>query len=211
MSYWPKNEGGWHEPVLFIHIPKTAGISVQNWYRETYGKFHKCMHGDVNHHVLSHVNARMKSWCVVRNPYDLVHSWYRYKHQMLQESRHRDADEHAAWRKGFEYWLEHYIEKINYTRDKTVRNGWNEISPSKCQWDYISTNGKQTVDFILKFENLQEDIEKVNFHVGCYTPISHANKTIITSRDYRKAHTSVTKKIVEKYYSKDLEYFNYDF
>jgi len=101
---------------VFIHIPKTAGISVQNWYRETYGKFHKCMHGDVNHHVLSHVNARMKSWCVVRNPYDLVHSWYRYKHQMLQESRHRDADEHAAWRKGFEYWLEHYIEKINYIR-----------------------------------------------------------------------------------------------
>jgi hypothetical protein len=212
MSYWPKNTSGWHQPMLFIHIPKTAGISVQKWYRNTYGKYHKCMHGDVNHPIIKTVNETMPSWCVVRNPYSLVHSWYRYKRQMLEEKRHRDLDEIVVWRKGFDYWLQDYFTKFNYSSDKTRPGMTNEISPSKTQLDYICNHdGKIVVDHIIQLENINEQFNTINDIAGSYEELGHANKTKISIRDYRYAYTPSSRKIVEKAYKLDLEKFNYDF
>ena len=212
MSYWPKNESGWHEPVLFIHIPKTAGISVQKWYRHTYGKFHKCMHADVNHPSIRPVRENMSSWCVVRNPYALVYSWYRYKRQMLEEKRHRDLEEIRVWRKGFDYWLQDYFTKINYSADKTRKGMSNAISPSKTQLDYIcNPQGEIIVDHILRLETIDKDMNIINEIVGTTNQLGHANKTKISSRDYRYAYSSSSRKIVEKAYRLDLEKFNYDF
>lgn len=210
MSYWPKSGKMYPVPFVFIHIPKTAGISIQQWYRKTYGKFHKCMHGDVRHPNIKQEMQYSDSFCVVRNPYDLVSSWYRYKRQMLQEPRHWDQEELEAWRKGFDYWLPAYIDKINYTRDKTT-GGYNPISPSRCQLDYITEDGEIKVTHILKFETLNEDIKQINAITGKDVQLPHRNKTEVQFRDYRKVYTKKTRKLVEKYYEKDLNQFDYEF
>ena len=212
MSYWPKSNYVFPPPTLFIHIPKTAGITIQDWYRNTYGKFYKCMHGDVRHPVIEQDLEHTPGWCVVRNPYDLCFSWYRYKRQMLTEKRHRDPIELQHWRVGFENWLDRYIEKINYTKDK-MTDGFNPISPSKCQLDYITgRDGEIKVKWILRFETLADDIEQINSYVAGNYQLQHQNKTEIQIKDgYRGAYTDKARKIVEKYYARDLEYFGYEF
>ena len=150
MSYYPANVS--YKPLLFIHIPKTAGTSVREWYKKRYGKFNKCMHGSIDHPVLREVSKTMPSFSIVRNPYDLVYSWYRYKSKMLKETRHRDPKELAAWHKGFDYWLQNYIDKINLTKDK--QGTFNKISPSFDQLSYLTLGEKVSVSTILKLENI---------------------------------------------------------
>lgn len=211
MSYWPKDENPSVKPYLFVHIPKTAGMSIQKWYRHTYSRFHRSLHGDLNHPVLRIVRLNMPSFTVVRNPYDLVYSWYRYKHQMLREVRHRDEREYTAWVRGFDYWLHRYIEKINLVVDKSRKGGYNQISVGKCQTDYIAVDNTIGVNRILRFENLSEEMNAFSREIGSSAELEFVNKTIITADDYRSAYTDSSKKLVEKYYNKDLDTFDYDF
>lgn len=212
MSYWPKYIEEDVNPLLFIHIPKTAGLSIQQWYRKTYGKFNKCMHGSISHPVLQDINKRIESFCVVRNPYDLVYSWYRYKRQMLDETRHRDPQELAAWERGFDYWLQHYFEKINYTADKSREGEFNPISPSFTQLSYIrNSNGSPDINYTLRFERLSEDFQIIKSVSNSKHDLGFENKTQVEDRGYRTVYTVLSRRIVDSVYSEDLEYFNYDF
>jgi len=212
VSYWPQNPVRSPRPLLFIHIPKTAGLSIQQWYRKTYGKFHKCMHGSLTHPILSDINTRLESFCVVRNPYDLVYSWYRYKRQMLKETRHKDPKELAAWERGFDYWLQNYFEKINYTTDKTRLGEFNPISPNFTQASYIkNNNGLLDVNYTLRFENLAEDFKVIQQISESPYDLGFENKTTIDNRDYRQVYTVLSRRIVDSVYQEDLDYFNYDY
>lgn len=208
MSYWPRNPDP--KPIYFVHIPKTAGISIQRWFKQRYGKFEKSMHADVRHDHLSQIARTMPGFCVVRNPFDLVYSWYRYKRQMLDEPRHYDKLELDAWNKGFDFWMENYFTKINYSNDKYLKGNLNPIGPSKTQLDYITDNGRVVVKYHCRFESLSNDIRKVNNIVGGTAGVPHENKTIL-QKDYRSAYSSQSKKIVEQAYKKDLEFWGYDF
>jgi len=203
MTYWPKDEK--KDSLVFIHIPKTAGLSVQDWYRKRFGKFHKAMHADVKHAIVNRKIQELESFCIVRNPYDLVYSWYRYKLKMLMEERHKDPKELEIWYQGFEPWMLRYFTKYNYSNDKTT-GSINAISPSKTMLDYISINNQVKVTHCIRFENLNEDMFK---KLGG-PKIGHVNKSGGTN-DYRRAYTPSTRALVEKYYAKDLEYFSYSF
>jgi len=206
MSYYPTNSND--SPLLFIHIPKTAGTSVRHWYKQRYGKFHKCMHGTVSHPVLKKVLTEMPSFAIVRNPYDLVYSWYRYKEKILKETAHRDKTEQWAWNRGFDFWLQRHAEKVNFVVDK--QGSVNPISPSFSQLRYLSISGKIMVDHVLKYERIDSDWDTVNQLANCNISLP---KTNITERqgNYRSAYTPESKRIVEKYYRTDLEKFSYIF
>ena len=212
MSYWPRQPVPNPKPLLFIHIPKTAGLSIQEWYRATYGKFNKCMHGSLKHPIVADINSRIESFCVVRNPYDLVYSWYRYKRQMLEETRHRDPKELAAWQRGFDYWLQHYFEKVNYTTDKTREGEFNPISPSFTQLSYITnTAGVPDINYVLRFENLQEEFKIIKHISNSEHDLGFKNRTSVSNRDYRQVYTVLSRRIVDSVYEEDLNYFNYDY
>lgn len=202
MTYWPKKET--EDALVFIHIPKTAGLSVQNWMRGRYGKVHKAMHADVLHPIVNQKIQKLESFCVVRNPYDLVYSWYKYKLKMLMEVRHRDEVELKVWYEGFEPWLLRYFNKYNYSNDKST-GGTNAISPSKTIFDYIMINNQIKVDHCIRFENLAEEMKKLGG-----PKIEHKNKSR-SINSYRNAYTPACKDLVEKAYSRELEYFGYSF
>lgn len=206
MSYYPASNAD--SPLLFIHIPKTAGSSVKHWYKQRYKKFHKCMHGMISHPALKQAAAEMPSFAIVRNPYDLVYSWYRYKEKMLKEPRHKDKLERWAWNRGFDFWLQRYAEKINYTPNK--QGSANPISPSFSQLRYISISGKIMIDHILRFENLSSEWNLIKQLSSCNIDLVHVNSTE-RKGSYRSAYTPESKRIVEKYYRSDLEKFSYVF
>lgn len=208
MSYFPKDTK--KLPILFVHIPKAAGTSVRKWYGKQYKKYHKCMHGSMSHPIIYNTSRTMPSFTIVRNPYDLVYSWYRYKRQMLDETRHKDPKELAAWEKGFEYWLERYKDKINFTKDN-LTGDFNKISPMYSQLSYCrSTKGKISVDYILQLENLKKDWNIIKELTNSTIDLEIHNKSDL-QKNYREAYTPATKKIVEQYYQEDLDFFNYSF
>jgi hypothetical protein len=67
------------------------------------------------------------------------------------------------------------------------------------------------VDFIGRYENLQEDFNNICNAIGI-TPVEllHKNKSK-RPRNYRKLYNNTTKKIVAKVFAKDIELFKYTF
>ena len=89
----------------------------------------------------------------------------------------------------------------------------------KPQFDFISIDGKNVMDFIGKFENLNKDWNKVSNKMSMnlpplsdYHPDEPKDKLKGSHHKHYKEYYSKSEiKVVKRIYSKDLEYFNYEF
>ncbi len=78
------------------------------------------------------------------------------------------------------------------------------------QVDYVNgLDGRQTVTFIGRFENLYRDWSTVCDGLGIVDDLPHLNKS--QSPDYRSYYTDRTRDIVAQWYIKDIEMFGYQF
>jgi len=75
----------------------------------------------------------------------------------------------------------------------------------------LDKKGDPIVDFIGRYENLQEDFNKVCKAIGI-APVKllHKNKSE-RPKDYREAYNNKTKEIVARVFAKDIELFKYTF
>lgn len=82
---------------------------------------------------------------------------------------------------------------------------------SKSQFDYISNgNDEIIVDFIGKFERLNEDFGAVCSRTGVDAELTNNNDTTY-SRSYKQLYYSITKKIVENHEAEIVDRFDYTF
>jgi len=75
---------------------------------------------------------------------------------------------------------------------------------------FTDEEGNIIVDYIGKFENLNEDFNYIVQHLGLKnTSLPHKNRT--KHKNYREYYNDYTRKLVEEHFKEDIELFNYEF
>jgi len=217
---------------LFVHVPKTAGQSVEQFFLNRMGLSWESdrdrlllgnnTQPDKGTEKLSHLSAREYTDCgylckdefsrlfkfsFVRNPWERIVSEYRYRNYF----RHRSFRDFLLRRLPEPGWSDKY----------------RHIMP---QYDMLhDANGKLLVDFVGRFETLQRDFDEVCARLGIAdSRLPHRNSSDKKSRNLRRKirnwlhfngenrkenylefYDAETIAIVGKLYRKDIEAFGY--
>ena len=217
---------------LFVHIPKTAGQSVESAFLENAGlswmdrsrfllkKNNSIKKGPPR---LAHLTATeytalgyldvdvfssLFKFCFVRNPFQRLVSEYQYQHSHI----------------GFKKFVMEILPKL-LTDDYDRNNGLNRhIMP---QWKFIyDKKGKLLVDFVGRFENLQADFRVVTQKtMGKIVELPYRNashhgfrekwfskiKPLQNKEHYSRHYDSESRNFVEEFYREDINFFGYEF
>jgi len=209
---------------IFIHIPKTGGNSLQTFLIDSSSNVVKgkgnewgpteglsvfpekdvkhpedweIKHEDINYYYRYYSYGLVDNYIkfsIIRNPYDRAISHYFFR----KGREFPDFD-----KKEFISWLTK-AQLFNPNEKHVVAN------VQKNQIDYLMFGGKMSMDYIIKFENLKEDLNKIPFIKNMdLTDYPHLNAS--KRNNYRDYYDDETKSLVEKIYKKDLDYFKYKF
>lgn len=197
------------KPLIFVHIQKTGGSSIaaaigQQVYSPHKHRFAKELR---NIHGAEAWDAAYR-FAFVRNPWDRLVSWW----SMIETFR----PQHEQGRRTNNFFsyvfsnsrnFEEFI--VNCTDDIEDDNGWKCVL--RNQIDYmVDERGAPMVDFVGRFENLDEDFNHVLANAG-WEPraLRHHNKT--AHRPYQDYYSPRTREIIEKAYATDIAAFGYRF
>jgi len=129
------------------------------------------------------------SFGIVRNPWDWQVSMYNY------------GIESASNRNG--KFLKRFKSFDNYIR-------WRCQEDVHYQKDFLfSESGEQLVDFIGKYENLEEDFQKICENIGIAAKLPRLNQS--RHKPFQEYYTPDTVDLVRKTFAKDIDLFGYDF
>lgn len=208
---------------LFIHIAKTGGTSIRAALRSYKWKdpyriplFLCSRISSLSHHRLAcklprHAKAiaayemlprelfnELFKFAFVRNPWDLQVSSY---HHIERERPHllkgiKDFEGFLRWK------LDPSARPYQYIIDTSI----------ELQSDYlIDLNGNVIVDFIGRYERLEQDFQEACARIGIRAPrLPHKRKA--TDRTaYQKYYTDETAELIAKHFKRDIEMFGYSF
>lgn len=182
----------WNKEKLFIHIPKTAGMSI--------AKTMKPLEGAKPHAPIWDPELPdLPTFTVVRNPYDRAVSMWKFASQkrllnpidpsisFIDYLHNHFTKPFPSWRAEFK--LHTFNSSTNYVQE--------EFYSSTSMLDYITIHGVIAVDKIIRFEDLDIDVK-----------INVSEKRI---NNYRDVYTDKAKNIVYSCWEKDIKYFGYEF
>ena len=209
---------------IFVHIPKTAGQSIEHVFLNLLGlsweereplllKFN--YDKNLGPPRLAHLKAQeylkynyisqsmfdsYYKFSFVRNPWSRIVSFYNYRRYYQLFS------------------FKHFVTKR--LKNKILEKDYWFIGP---QYEFIMNhNGDIVVDYIGRFENLQNDFNVICNALGLKdAKLPHVNKAREASFmqkflkkskiHYSEYYDEETKEIVENAYKKDIQIFNYSF
>jgi len=222
---------------LFKHVPRTAGKSIMNTITP-YCDIVRAGHADIQAIKDSLLNGRdwrflvdyetlgreqaeiygrqlyvlekyfkmsreeydkLYTFAFVRNPWSRELSRYLFINKRPQHVRYKEVAN-----KSFEGWLEYLYQNPNRRQN---------------QLDMLTgKDGKMITTFVGKYENLQEDFDRVCVQVGLpelkLFHIDLVGMENLIRKDfgqYKKYYSEESKMLVKEICSKDIEYFSYKF
>lgn len=199
--------------TIFIHIPKTAGQSIEHlflenrdlhWRQRSQLLLRPRQHVGEGPERLAHLTATEYISCghidansfekyyrfsIIRNPWDRLVSEYFY-HKLNQHF-------------SFEDFLRFHLPLPGKS------DAYRHIIPQK---QFIYNNEKLLVDFVGRFENLALDLKTIMSKVGiAYTGLPHINASARGKHSYQRHYNNYTKDWVKEYYAEDIDCFGYEF
>lgn len=204
---------------IFIHIPKTAGTSIEYLLSE---KTSGSLHEPLSFYEKEPMFGTYFKFTFVRNPWARLYSVFNYykkggnqSHKKLYHpryfmyslkrgfknvQRYTDVDIANKMPTDFECFC------LKYLRDRKDFFGRNALLP---QVDFLASNNGVSIDFIGKFETLQRDISFVKKKLSIHKTLEHRRKQ--KSTDYRVVYDATTHDLVEAFYKEDVQTFDYSF
>ena len=192
--------------LKFVHITKTGGTTIENvglknnlfWGRNDknlkgYGGAPPHWHRPIKDFKRYPYNKDVKLFTVVRNPYDRVVSecFCKWGGKFIEGEIENKED--------FNFYIKQRLSNLKSEK----------FHHFKPQYLYIyDKSGKRIVDYILKFENLQDDFKKLMQEFGLNIELDE-----ITNRSFKKFTTNDINKenilLINKIYQKDFKIFGY--
>lgn len=191
--------------AIFIHIPKCAGTSVDV---AMFGKEVVAWNGRywLQHATIKQIRDEYATpeefekyfkFAFVRNPYDRMFSAFNF----LASTR---VD---VTRENFKDFLlgKGPLAQVIAKKNEHLRaSRYHHVVPMH---EYLYEDGKCLVDFIGRFENIDEDWKKICEKIG-NEELPHSNK--IPHVPWQEFYTQELKEIVREQYAKDFELFGYE-
>jgi hypothetical protein len=183
---------------VFIHIPKTAGTSlVKSIYGDVSAEGHRNIEFYKN--IFSNDFPHFFKFCFVRNPYDRLHSSYKF----LQKG---GMNKHDA--KAFDIHLKKYADFEDFVLNGLTKELLKEIIHFIPQTHFICNDkGLVLVDFIGKFENLKQDIGKLEKELNLEIILPHLNSN--KKEHYLSVYTDEMLEKVKEFYVDDFKILVY--
>ena len=204
---------------IFIHIPKCAGTSIKyflfpdhhiDWFEPDYEVIHGYCHDRkifmqhaTSKQLLETSLVTRGQWnnyykfTFVRNPWDRAVSGYRW---LMNDRKIQDSFANYLNKTG------KFTKVLNDIGAKNYRG--EHVIP---QSDYFSEEGIDKLDFVGRFENFSEDIQKVLKAIDCSEGFNtHSNKSE-RKIHYSKYYSNTLRDKVATIYQNDIEKFKYTF
>ena len=186
---------GKNGPYVFIHINKTAGTSIGNAIGLPV-KHHQTAREIIAKIGRDKWNTAYK-FTLVRNPWDKVVSHYQYR-------RKRNKTEVATRNVSFSEWV-----KKTYGPDKDPFF-YNNPKAFQPQVEWLKDDqGRIAIDFIGKFESINDDFDQIKSIIGIEAELPHLNAS--KRAGYQSYYDDETRQIVARWFHEDIEAFGYSF
>ena len=169
--------------AIFIHIPKNAGTSIEEYFGNGSVRIQPNKHADIYEIKRKFKNSynNYRKFTIIRNPYDKMISWYFYLKRNLGENY--NIIEFNKWIKDpSKFW--HANDPISFL---------------KPQYEWIDN----TVE-IIKFENINKELNDF-FKEEINLPI--INKS--NHNNYLEYYNKESLNIIYNRYKEDFEKYNY--
>lgn len=187
---------------IFVHIPKSAGISLGfSLYGRKTGD-----HRTIADYKLCFSQSEFESFfkfTFVRNPWDRLLSAYLYMKDGGRNKQDHDwSSQFLSPYNSFDEFVSGWVNEANVRRGLHFRP----------QYEFLCANGSTPeVDSICYFETIAADYEYVRSIIGTGSELVARNRTANKKKDYRHYYTKRTREIVEYVYRDDIRIFGYDF
>ena len=223
--------------AIFVHIQRTGGNSIQKIFAEfdpdvietipiDPGKLRTkhCFLGDIKEAVSDEIFSRYTKFCVVRNPFDRMVSWYSH---FTDEANAGDAPIRLF--PGADAESQELAQRFA-TIGERVKAAVNHHAASFAEFlalppdypggllqrlfsnqlDYIMCQGVVAVDSILRFESLAADFAGLATALGFAGQLPHVNNSA-RKASYQGYYTPQLIAEVRRRFQPDCEYFGYEF
>ncbi len=204
---------------IFIHIPKTAGSSINSFFYPGV-KFH---HDNPDYEMLfgwckkrklhmQHATSKQlleteliteEQWksyykfTFVRNPWDRAYSDYMF------------IQEFSGIRGGFKSFLKKEKEFEGILKDNSESSYLGDHLQQ--QTDYFDFEGIYKPDFVGRFENFSEDIGKVLLNLNIEKEFNKYSNKSKRKKEYSLFYSNSDKRLVKEIYRQDIDKLNYSF
>jgi len=187
---------------VFVHIPKTAGLSVAYTLFGDYCTAHLAVRDYQIVLTRSEFNQYFK-FTFVRNPWDRLYSAYTF---LKRGGLHGDDSEwpirNLTSIGNFEDFVTHKLD-VNFIYADF------HFTP---QFEFLRSRGRQpAVDFVGRFERMEEDFYKICKILKVTRQLMKMNVSQDREKDYRNVYSRKMVQKVEKLYRRDIDIFSYKF
>ena len=194
--------------LVFIHIPKNAGTTFKSVLYSTHGDVEwerpftdekKYTHTPLKSFYASFPESKdYKVITIIRNPYERALSWYSYYRTPTYYNRHPQM-------RAVHYAQQPFLEFLKWY-NRSFKSKW-EMLPQV--WWYTHKN-KLHSDYQIRFENLEQDINKVSkeLEMDITFKIPHNNKSS-ESFTVGDVYCDESISIINEWYKEDFKKLDY--